>query len=296
MEIITRTAKLQALVEKLDEDNSIIGFVPTMGSLHEGHLSLVREARRMSDAVIVSVFVNPKQFGPGEDFEKYPRDITRDVDVLTPAGVNYVFAPTVEELFPKGFSTWVDVAELSDRLEGQSRPGHFRGVATVLTVLFNMLRPKFVFMGQKDAQQTVIAKRLVKDLHLPVEIVIMPTIRESDGIAMSSRNSYLSPSERRAATVLSRSLFRAQDLFNHGEKNASKLLKAMRKEIASEPLARVDYIAVTDTERLEPIEDLDGQRALISVACYFGPTRLIDNLILNDEKFKSMTGRLKLGI
>lgn len=296
MEIITRTAKLQALVEKLSEDSSIIGFVPTMGSLHEGHLSLVREARRMSDAVIVSVFVNPIQFGPNEDFDKYPRDLTRDVDLLTPVGVNYVFAPTSEELFPKGFSTWIDVAELGERLEGQSRPGHFRGVATVLTVLFNMLRPKFVFMGQKDAQQTVIAKRLVKDLHLPVEIVIMPTIREADGIAMSSRNSYLNSQERRAATVLNRALSRAQDLFSHGEKNASKLLKVVRKEISSEPLARVDYIALTDTERLEPIEALDGQRALLSVACYFGNTRLIDNIILNDEKFKSITGRLKLGI
>src|SRR5678815_97849 len=216
MEIITRTAKLQALVEKLNEDSSIIGFVPTMGSLHEGHLSLVREARRMSDAVIVSIFVNPRQFGPNEDYDKYPRDLTRDVDLLTPVGVNYVFAPSSDELFPKGFSTWVDVADLSDRLEGKTRPGHFRGVATVLTVLFNMLRPKFVFMGQKDAQQTVIAKRLVKDLHLPVEIVIMPTIREADGMAMSSRNSYLSGQERRAATVLNRALTRAQDLFNQG--------------------------------------------------------------------------------
>jgi len=296
MEIITRSAKLQALVEKLNEDSSIIGLVPTMGSLHEGHLSLVREARRMSDAVIVSIFVNPKQFGPNEDFDKYPRDLTRDVDLLTPVGVNYVFAPTSDELFPKGFSTWVEVADLSDRLEGQTRPGHFRGVATVLTVMFNMLRPKFVFMGQKDAQQTVIAKRLVKDLHLPVEIVIMPTIREADGIAMSSRNLYLSGQERRAATILNRALTRAQDLFKQGEKNASKLLKTVRKEISNEPLARVDYIALTDTERLEPIEHLDGQRALLSVACYFGNTRLIDNVILNDEKFKSITGRLKLGI
>ena len=296
MEIITRSAKLQALVEKLNEDNSIIGFVPTMGSLHEGHLSLVREARRMTDAVIVSIFVNPKQFGPNEDFDKYPRDLMRDVDVLTPVGVNYVFTPSVEELFPKGFSTWVEVSDLGDRLEGQSRPGHFRGVATVLTVLFNMLRPKFVFMGQKDAQQTVIAKRLVKDLHLPVEIVVMPTVREADGIAMSSRNSYLTAQERQAAAILNRALARARELFDQGERNASKLLKAVRKEISNEPMARIDYIAITDTERLEPLEDLGGQRALLSVACYFGKTRLIDNVMLNAEKFKSITGRLKLGI
>ena len=295
MEIITRSARLQALVEKLEEEQSTIGLVPTMGSLHEGHLSLVREARRMSDAVIVSIFVNPTQFAPGEDFERYPRDLARDADLLNPAGVNYIFAPSVDEIFPKGFSTWVNVAQLSDQLEGQSRPGHFRGVATVLTVLFNLLRPKFVFMGQKDAQQTVIAKRLVRDLHLLPEIVVLPTVREPDGLALSSRNAYLTSEERRAAPVLYRALSRAQELFAQGERNASKLLKAVRKELATQPLARIDYIALTDAEHLEPLDNLDGQRALLSLACYFGKARLIDNVVLSDDKFKSLTGRLKLG-
>ena len=213
MEVCTTVASLRQYLAGPRAAGRRIGFVPTMGFLHDGHLSLVRAARRECETVVMSIFVNPKQFAPNEDFDRYPRDLTRDVDLLTPVGVNYVFAPTVDELFPKGFSTWVDVADLSARLEGQTRPGHFRGVATVLTVLFNMLRPKFVFMGQKDAQQTVIAKRLVKDLHLPVEIVIMPTIREADGIAMSSRNSYLSDQERRAATVLNRALTRAQEIF-----------------------------------------------------------------------------------
>jgi len=295
MEIITRAARMQSVVSKLAAEEKPIGFVPTMGALHEGHLNLVREARRMADAVIVSVFVNPTQFRPGEDFDRYPRDLARDADNLAPIGVDYVFAPTAEELYPKGFSTWVEVEGLSDKLEGAARPGHFRGVTTVLTILFNIVRPKFVFMGQKDAQQTVIAKKLVRELHLPVEIIVLPTVRDLDGLALSSRNRLLSPEERRAAPVLSRALERAGEIFADGERSATKIIRAMQKEIAREPLARTDYIAITDSERLEPLDDLSGRNALVSLAVHLGSTRLIDNVLLNDEKFRSLTGRLKLG-
>lgn len=295
MEIITRAARLQAVVSKFAGESRPVGFVPTMGALHEGHLSLVREARRMADAVIVSIFVNPAQFGQVSDFERYPRDLARDADLLTPIGVDYIFAPPVEEIYPKGFSTWVEVGDLSEKLEGLSRPNHFRGVTTALTILFNLIHPKFVFMGQKDAQQTVITKKLVRELHLPVEIVVMPTVREEDGLAMSTRNVDLNADERRAAPVLYRALRRAEELFAEGERSAGKLAKAMRKELATEAGARLDYISVTDVEKLDPIDDLNDQLTLVSLAAFFGSTRLSDNIILNDQKFKNTTGRLKLG-
>ena len=295
MDVITRTARLQAVAAKFAAEDRPIGFVPTMGALHEGHLSLVREARRMSDAVVVSIFVNPAQFSPREDFDRYPRDLTRDADVLTPIGVDCLFAPPVEEIYPKGFSTWIEVGELSGKLEGLSRSGHFRGVATVLAVLFNMIKPKFVFLGQKDAQQTIIVKKMVRDLHLPVEVVVMPTVREADGLALSSRNQYLTPEERRAAPVLYRALRVAEGMFTNGERNSARLGKAIRREIASEPLVRLDYLAITDTERLDQIDDLTHQPALVSVAAIIGRTRLIDNVILSDDRFRSKTGRLKLG-
>jgi pantoate--beta-alanine ligase len=295
MEIITRAARMHSVACKFAAEEKPIGFVPTMGALHEGHLSLVREARRMADAVIVSIFVNPTQFRPGEDLDRYPRDLARDADLLTPIDVDYIFAPSADEIYPKGFSTWVTVESSSDKLEGAARPGHFRGVATVLSILFNIIHPKFVFMGQKDAQQTVITKKLVHDLHLPVEIVVLPTVREADGLALSSRNQYLTPDERRAATVLYRALTRAEELFSDGERNASRLIRALQKEIARERLARTDYIAITDTERLDPLEDLSDRSALVSLAVFIGETRLIDNLILDDERFKSKSGKLKLG-
>ncbi|HZS09793.1 MAG TPA: pantoate--beta-alanine ligase [Blastocatellia bacterium] len=295
MEIVTRAARMHSIVEKLAAEVKPVGYVPTMGSLHEGHLALVRTARRMTDVVVVSIFVNPTQFGRGEDFDRYPRDLARDADLLTPLGVDYIFAPGVEEIYPRNFSTFVTVEELSEKLEGASRPGHFRGVATVLAVLCNIVRPKFVFMGQKDAQQTVIVKKMVRDLHLPVEVVVVPTVREADGLALSSRNKYLSPEERRAAPVLYRSLTRAEDLFENGERSARRIIRAMEKEIQREPLAKVDYIAITDTERLDPIDDLSHRTALVSLAVRFGTTRLIDNVILNGEDFKSKSGRLKLG-
>jgi len=285
---------MRVVSSKLRDEERPIGFVPTMGALHEGHLSMVREARRMADAVIVSIFVNPTQFRSEKEFDRYPRDLARDADLLAPLGVEYIFAPSAEEMYPKGFASYVEVEGLSDKLEGLSRPGYFRGVATALTILFNIVHPKFVFMGQRDAQQTVIIKKLVRDLHLPVEIVVMPIAREADGLACASRNPSLSPEERRAAPVLYRSLKVAEEMFNHGERDAGRILKTMRKEIEKEALAEIDYLVITDTEHLDPLDNLDGRKALVSVAAYFGRNRLIDNTILSDQKLRSKTGRLKL--
>jgi len=255
-----------------------------MGALHEGHLSLVREARRMCDVVVVSVFVNPTQFGPGEDFEHYPRDLTKDTALLTDYNVDYIFAPTVEEMYPKGFSTYVNVAGISDQLEGASRPGHFRGVATVVTILLNTVRPDFAFFGQKDAQQALVIKRLVKDLAFDTEIVVLPIVREDSGLAISSRNLYLTPDEQASAAVIHRALVQAKTTFKEGERSASKIMDVVRSTIESEPRARLDYVTVSDTETLEPVERIDERPTLIAVAAYIGKTRLIDNTILNKVK------------
>ncbi len=295
MEIITKAARMRIVSSKLWGEDRPIGFVPTMGALHEGHLSMVREARRMADAVIVSIFVNPTQFGSEREFNKYPRDLARDADLLAPIGVEYIFAPSADEMYPKGFASYVDVEGMSDKLEGLSRPGYFRGVSTALTILFNIVQPKFVFMGQRDAQQTVIVKKLVRDLHLPVEIVVMPIAREADGLACASRNRHLTPEERRAAPVLYRALKLAEEMFSDGERDSMRILKAIRKEIEKEPLVHIDYMTITDTEHLDPLDDLTDQNGLVSVAAYLGKNRLIDNIILSDEKVRSKTGRLKLG-
>jgi len=294
MEIITKAARMRAVSRKLWTEESSIGFVPTMGALHEGHLSMVRDARRMADAVIVSIFVNPTQFDSGKEFDRYPRDLARDADRLTPIGVDYIFAPGAEEMYPPGFASYVEVEGLSNKLEGISRPGYFRGVTTALSILFNVVHPQYVFVGQRDAQQAVIVKKLARDLHLPIEIVVAPIAREADGLACASRNRYLSPAERLAAPVLYRALRHAQEMFDDGERNAGRILKAMRKEIEKEPLAKMDYLAITDTEKLDPLDDLTDQKALVSVAALFGKTRLIDNVVLKDERFKGKTGRLKL--
>ena len=255
------------------------GFVPTMGYLHEGHLSLVRRARAENDRVAVSIFVNPTQFGPHEDYARYPRDLERDLRLLEPLGVDLVFVPSVEEMYPPGFQTWVIVEEVSRPLEGASRPGHFRGVATVVAKLFNILQPDRAYFGQKDAQQTVVIRRMVQDLNIPVEIVICPTVREPDGLAMSSRNSYLNPEERRAATVLFRALQAAKARYEAGERDAERLREAMREVIRAEPLARIDYVSVAHPETLQELERVEGP-ALLSLAVYIGTTRLIDNLML----------------
>lgn len=255
------------------------GFVPTMGYLHEGHLSLVRRARAENDHVAVSIFVNPTQFGPHEDYNRYPRDLERDLQLLAPLGVELVFAPPVEEMYPPGFQTWVVVEEVSRPLEGAARPGHFRGVATVVTKLFNILQPDRAYFGQKDAQQTVVIRRMVQDLNIPVEIVVCPTVREPDGLAMSSRNTYLSPEERQAATVLFRALQAAKARYEEGERDAERLRAVMREVIQAEPLARLDYVSVADPETLQELSRVED-RALLSLAVYIGKTRLIDNILL----------------
>jgi len=236
--------------------------------------------------VVVSVFVNPTQFGPGEDFEHYPRDLTKDTALLTDYNVDYIFAPTVEEMYPKGFSTYVNVAGISDQLEGASRPGHFRGVATVVTILLNTVRPDFAFFGQKDAQQALVIKRLVKDLAFDTEIVVLPIVREDSGLAISSRNLYLTPDEQASAAVIHHALLQAKTTFKEGERSASKIMDVVRSTIESEPRARLDYVTVSDTETLEPVERIDERPTLIAVAAYIGKTRLIDNTILNKVKKK----------
>jgi len=266
------------------EQDQTIGLVPTMGALHDGHLSLVREARRMCDVVVVSVFVNPTQFAFGEDFERYPRDLTKDAAVLTDYNVDYIFAPTIEEIYPKDFSTYVTVGGLSEQFEGASRPGHFRGVATVVAILLNVVRPDFAFFGQKDAQQTLVVKRLVRDLAFETEIVVLPTVREESGLALSSRNAYLDEDERRAAVVLYRALSRAREVYNEGERSASRLAASVTATVAAEPLAQLDYVSVTDADTFESLEKLDDRPVLIALAVHLGKTRLIDNLVLNRKK------------
>jgi pantoate--beta-alanine ligase len=268
------------------EQDRTIGLVPTMGALHEGHLSLVREARRMCDVVVVSVFVNPTQFGPGEDYERYPKDLTKDTALLTDYNVDYIFAPTVEEMYPKGFSTYVNVEGLSDQLEGASRPGHFRGVATVVTVLLNTVRPDFAFFGQKDAQQALVIRRLVKDLAFDTEIVVLPTVREDSGLAISSRNLYLTEEEQRAAAIIHQALTRAKIAFKDGERSGPRIEALVRSTIELEPRVRLDYITVSDADTLDHIDKLDERPILIAIAAYVGKTRLIDNTILNKAKKK----------
>jgi pantoate--beta-alanine ligase len=287
MELINRRQRMGSVARKIRrEQDKTIGLVPTMGALHDGHLSLVREARRMCDVVVVSVFVNPTQFGPGEDFEKYPRDLTKDTALLTDYNVDYIFAPTVEEMYPKGFSTYVTVEGLSEQLEGSSRPGHFRGVATVVTVLLNTVRPDFAFFGQKDAQQALVIKRLVKDLAFDTEIVVLPTVREDSGLAISSRNLYLTAEEQHAATVIHRALTGAKNAYKDGERSAGRLADLIRSTIEDEPRARLDYVSVADAETLERLDKLDERPILIALAAYIGKTRLIDNTILNKTKKK----------
>jgi pantoate--beta-alanine ligase len=282
MEIINRRQRMGSVARKVRrEQDKTIGLVPTMGALHDGHLSLIREARRMCDVVVVSVFVNPTQFGPGEDFAHYPRDLTTDTAILTDYNVDYIFAPSPEEIYPKGFATYVTVDGLSEQLEGASRPGHFRGVATVVTILLNIVRPDFAFFGQKDAQQTIIVKRLIRDLAFETEIVVLPTVREASGLALSSRNAYLNEEEQQAASIIYRALSRAREAYQNGERNGARLAGTVRATIESEPRARVDYISVTDAETMERLEKLDDRTVLVALAVHFGKTRLIDNIILN---------------
>jgi len=285
MEIINRRQRMSSVARKIRrEQDRTIGLVPTMGALHEGHLSLVREARRMCDVVVVSVFVNPTQFGPSEDYEHYPRDLTKDTALLTDYNVDYIFAPAAEEIYPKDFSTYVNVGGLSKLLEGEARPGHFRGVATVVAILLNTVRPDFAFFGQKDAQQAVIIKRMVRDLSFDTEIVVLPTVREDSGLAISSRNLYLDAEEKQSAAVIHQALKAAKQAYKKGERHAAKLIDIVRTTIEKEPRVRVDYVSVVDAETLEKLDKLDERPMLIAAAAYVGKTRLIDNTMLNKAK------------
>jgi len=252
-----------------------------MGALHEGHLSLVRAARASCEVVVASIFVNPTQFGPQEDLAKYPRSFERDCALLEKEGVELLFAPAVEEMYPAGAGTWVTVEGLSDRLDGRSRPGHFRGVTTVVAKLFHIIEPDAAFFGQKDAAQVAIIRRMVRDLNFGVEVVACPIVREADGLAMSSRNTYLDTEQRKRALVLHRALMRVKKLWTGGERDAAKLIGVGREEIAREPMVRLDYFEIVDAEGLEPVNVVrDG--ALVAVAAWVGATRLIDNLVLGD--------------
>ena len=258
---------------------SSVGFVPTMGYLHEGHLALVRQARSENATVVVSIFVNPTQFGPSEDFVTYPRDINRDLKLLEKGKADIVFVPLDKEMYPPSFSTWVDVKKVTERLEGASRPGHFRGVTTVVAKLFNIIQPTKAYFGQKDAQQVIVSKRMVTDLNMMVEIIVVPTVRESDGLAMSSRNIYLNPDERRAATVLFKALSLAEQLWQGREKDADKIRQQMTSLIQKEPLAKIDYVSIADAVTLEEMKSID-RPALASLAVKIGKTKLIDNTLL----------------
>ncbi len=282
MEIIQRILPMKESCKKTKSEGKIIGFVPTMGFLHEGHLALVREAKKMSDVVVVSIFVNPSQFGPSEDLDRYPRDATRDAEMLSNENIDFLFMPKAEEIYPENFHTYLKVRDLSDKLEGASRPAHFEGVTTVVLKLFHIVEPHFAFFGQKDAQQLVIIRRMVKDLNMDVEIARVPIVREPDGLAMSSRNVYLSPEERKAATVLYRALEHALARVEEGERKAKIILKAMKEFISTEPLVQLDYVAATDLIELKELKTLKG-KCLIAVAAYVGKTRLIDNIIVEVE-------------
>ncbi|MFB0519457.1 MAG: pantoate--beta-alanine ligase [Acidobacteriota bacterium] len=280
METIETVSRMKRVCREEAQAGKTIGLVPTMGYWHEGHLSLIRAARKRCQVVVVSVFVNPMQFGPQEDYRQYPRDLSRDIRLAKAEGVDYLFYPSVEEMYPQGFKTEAEVRELSDTLCGKSRPGHFKGVATVVLKLFNIVRPDAAFFGQKDAQQALIIKRMIDDLNLDVELVILPIVREEDGLAMSSRNLYLNSQERRAAAILYKSLQKARELVLGGERRASVIISHIQQIIEQEPLARVDYISLTDAENLREV-DIIEDKVLIALAVFIGKTRLIDNLLLD---------------
>jgi len=278
MRTLTAISEMRAECRTARQGGKRLGFVPTMGALHEGHLSLVRAAREKCDVVAASVFVNPKQFGPNEDFAKYPRDLERDSKLLAHEGVALLFAPTAEEMYPAGAETVVYVEGLSERLCGRSRPRHFRGVTTVVAKLFNIVEPDAAFFGQKDAAQLAIIRRMARDLNIPVEIVGCPIVREPDGLAMSSRNAYLSPAERPHALALSRALRQMEENFAAGERDANKLIAAGKAVLAQQPVVKLDYLEIVDPATLEPVQDASG--ALVAIAAFVGNTRLIDNAIL----------------
>lgn len=282
MHLISSSAEITALSKQARSAGRRVGFVPTMGALHAGHLALVRAARSRCDLVVVSIFVNPTQFGPNEDFSKYPRTFEADCAMLEKEKTDLVFYPPVEEMYLAGAATWVAVEGLSEKLDGRSRPGHFRGVTTIVSKLFNLVQPDMAFFGQKDAAQVAIIRKMVRDLNFDLEIVVCPTVREADGLAMSSRNAYLDAQQRKSATVLYRALMRLQMLVDRGETNAETLIATGKQVIAEEPSVRLDYLEIVDPETLDPAKEL-GRGALIAVAAYVGTTRLIDNIMVHGK-------------
>jgi len=286
MRVIRSIQEMYKLSESARKEGKIIGFVPTMGYLHEGHLSLIRIARKRCDLLVVSIFVNPTQFGPNEDLNSYPRDFERDSKLCEKEGVDVIFAPTAEEMYPDGYSTWVEVkGPVTEVLCGAFRPGHFRGVTTVVAKLFNIVQPHFAVFGQKDAQQLVVIKKMTRELNFPVEIVAAPTVREKDGLAMSSRNEYLNEKERKVAPKIYQSLILAKNMLLRGERDTEKIKNEMRKFLESAKLIKVQYIDIVDADTLEPLKNARG-RVMVALAAFLGKARLIDNIIvdLNKEK------------
>lgn len=278
METIQSIERMSRIRPQLYEP---IGFVPTMGCLHEGHLSLVKRAMEENRTVIVSIFVNPTQFGPDEDYKSYPRDTKRDLNMLEPY-TDIVFLPSAEEFYPAGYDSWVDIEGITDVLEGARRPGHFRGVATVCAKLFNIIQPTRAYFAQKDAQQLLVIKKMVRELNMPLEIVTCPTIREPDGLAMSSRNTYLNKEQRQAATVLYKALRLTEELYDSGERDANIIRRKMTELIEAEPLSEIDYVSVADAETLQELDKIRGE-ALVSLAVKIGRTRLIDNVVVGQS-------------
>jgi len=279
MKVINTISDMKEIIKLNRTTKKSIGFVPTMGYLHEGHLSLVKRSVQDNDITVMSIFVNPTQFGPNEDFEKYPRDMERDLSLAQAAGVDVVFTPDVEQMYPDKYKTFVNVESITDVLCGYSRPGHFRGVTTVVNKFFNIIEPDKAYFGQKDAQQVIVIKKMVRDLNMSLEIVTCPIVRETDGLAMSSRNVYLESDERKASVILSKSLFESEHLIKQGEKSREKILEYVRTRIKTEKLAEIEYIEVVSADNLETMEKLDGV-VLIALAVRFGKTRLIDNIIV----------------
>jgi pantoate--beta-alanine ligase len=276
MKVIEKIDDMKRLRQQLTEP---VGFVPTMGYLHEGHLALVRWARTENPSLVISIFVNPTQFGPQEDFNQYPRDTERDLALLEKERVDIVFMPSVDEMYPPQFNSWVEVGKITERLEGASRPGHFRGVTTVVAKLFNIIQPTRAYFGQKDAQQLVVIKKMVAELNMNLEIVTVPTMRERDGLAISSRNTYLNPEKREVATVLYQAISLAQKLWLQGETNAQAIRQQMLTLIQKQPLAAIDYVSIADTKTLDELDTVKAP-ALVSLAVKIGNTRLIDNVVL----------------
>lgn len=279
MKIIQKIDELKAFIQCQKKIGKSIGFVPTMGYLHDGHMSLVKASKQENDITVMSIFVNPVQFGPKEDYSRYPRDLERDAKMAEAEGVDVIFYPTVEEMYPDGYKTYVQVEGITEVLCGKSRPGHFRGVATVVCKLFNIVEPDRAYFGQKDAQQVAVIQRMVKDLNMNLEVISCPIIRESDGLAMSSRNVYLTAEERRAALILNKSIQEAVQKVKAGERDAGKVLTMVKNRIETEPLAVIDYVELYEAETLQPIEIIQG-KVLLAVAVKFGTTRLIDNAVV----------------